>query len=214
MNTTLARLRPASSFIRRVLNRPRDESERGQVLVIVGAGLLVMILMVGLVIDVGFAWGQQRDSQNASDSAAEAGATMMAANRFRLRHRAKKGEYGARMALALLAQTDRLLGVILLGNNLINAASAMLTSTFPVAGSSTSNVFPEAAGRHSPLISRPVGTEASSPLSRSAVTAGCAVTVTVTPSSVRVIEPYGAVGAPPRGSFLSQYCSAGPGVYA
>lgn len=80
MNTTLARLRPASSFIRRVLNRPRDESERGQVLVIVGAGLLVMILMVGLVIDVGFAWGQQRDSQNASDSAAEAGATMMAAN--------------------------------------------------------------------------------------------------------------------------------------
>ena len=50
-------------------------------------------------------------------------------------------------------------------------------------GSSTSNVFPDAAGRHSPLISRPVGTEASSSLSRSAVTVGCAVTVTMTPSS-------------------------------
>lgn len=59
---------------------PRATSESGQVLVIVGVGLLAMIGMVGLVIDVGHAWGQQRDSQNASDSAAEAGATMMAQN--------------------------------------------------------------------------------------------------------------------------------------
>lgn len=58
---------------------PRD-SERGQVLVIVGVGLLAMIAMVGLVIDVGHAWGQQRDSQNASDSAAEAGAVFMGQN--------------------------------------------------------------------------------------------------------------------------------------
>ena len=55
-------------------------SERGQILVIVGVGLLAMVAMVGLVIDVGHAWGQQRDSQNASDSAAEAGATMLAQN--------------------------------------------------------------------------------------------------------------------------------------
>lgn len=53
---------------------------------------------------------------------------MMAANRHRLRHRAGKGERGARLALDLLAQTDRLLGVILLGNNLINAAAATLTA--------------------------------------------------------------------------------------
>jgi hypothetical protein len=59
---------------------PRAAAERGQVLVIVGAGLLAMIAMVGLVIDVGHAWGQQRDSQNASDSAAEAGAVQMAEN--------------------------------------------------------------------------------------------------------------------------------------
>jgi hypothetical protein len=58
----------------------RDESERGQVLVIVGVGLVAMIAVVGLVIDVGHGWGQQRDSQNASDASAEAGATVMAHN--------------------------------------------------------------------------------------------------------------------------------------
>jgi Mg2+/Co2+ transporter CorB len=53
---------------------------------------------------------------------------MMAANRYRLKHRALRGERGAKLAVALLGQTDRLLGVILLGNNLINAASATLTT--------------------------------------------------------------------------------------
>ena len=53
---------------------------------------------------------------------------MMAVNRYRLKHRAQRGNRGAKMALALLAQTDKLLGVILLGNNLINAAAATLTA--------------------------------------------------------------------------------------
>ena len=53
---------------------------------------------------------------------------MLAANRVRLRHRAQRGSHGARVALQLLARTDRLLGVILLGNNLINAAAATLTA--------------------------------------------------------------------------------------
>jgi len=53
---------------------------------------------------------------------------MMAANRMRLRHRAQRGSAGARTAMQLLAQTDRLLGVILLGNNLVNAAAATLTA--------------------------------------------------------------------------------------
>ena len=57
---------------------------------------------------------------------------MMAANRYRLKHQAQRGARGARLALALLAQTDRLLGVILLGNNLINAASATLASIITV----------------------------------------------------------------------------------
>lgn len=53
---------------------------------------------------------------------------MMAANRFRLRHLAKSGHHGAEKALALLNRTDKMLGVILLGNNLINAAAATLVS--------------------------------------------------------------------------------------
>ena len=53
---------------------------------------------------------------------------MMASNRYRLKHRAQRGNRGAKLALALLAQTDKLLGVILLGNNLINAAAATLTA--------------------------------------------------------------------------------------
>ncbi len=51
---------------------------------------------------------------------------MMAANRYRLKHRAQRGNHGAKLALALLGETDRLLGVILFGNNLINAGAATL----------------------------------------------------------------------------------------
>ena len=53
---------------------------------------------------------------------------MMAANRFRLRHLAQSGSPGARKAIALLDKTDKMLGVILLGNNLVNAAAATLVS--------------------------------------------------------------------------------------
>ncbi len=51
---------------------------------------------------------------------------MMACNRYRLRALAEHGHRGARLALALLGQTDKLLGVILLFNTLINAAIATL----------------------------------------------------------------------------------------
>ena len=54
------------------------ESERGQVLVIVGLSLVVLVAMVGLVIDGGFAWGKQRITQNAADAASEAGAVVLA----------------------------------------------------------------------------------------------------------------------------------------
>ncbi len=53
---------------------------------------------------------------------------MMAVNRFRLRHRAKHGNRGARLAVGLLAQTDQLLGVILLGNTLVAAGAATITA--------------------------------------------------------------------------------------
>ena len=54
--------------------------------------------------------------------------SMMSLNRYRLSHLVKKGRKAAVMTQALLAKTDRLLGVILLGNNLVNSASAVLTA--------------------------------------------------------------------------------------
>lgn len=54
---------------------------------------------------------------------------MMASNRIRLRHMAQEGHRGARLAVALLGKTDQLLGVILLGNTLINSIAAMLTGS-------------------------------------------------------------------------------------
>lgn len=57
---------------------------------------------------------------------------MMAANRYRLKSLATSGNKGARLALALLAKTDRLLGVILLFNNLINIAAATLSSVITI----------------------------------------------------------------------------------
>lgn len=52
----------------------------------------------------------------------------MALNRYRLNHMVKQGRKSALMTQSLLAKTDRLLGVILLGNNLVNSASAVLTA--------------------------------------------------------------------------------------
>ena len=64
----------------------------------------------------------------ASGFSSMAETAMMAVNRYRLRHRAKQGSRGAKLALSLLAETDRLLGVILLVNTLVNAAAATLTA--------------------------------------------------------------------------------------
>ena len=58
---------------------------------------------------------------------------MMAANKFRLNHKAKnENNKGAKLAINLLNQTDKLLGVILLGNNLVNTAAATLVSLISV----------------------------------------------------------------------------------
>lgn len=45
---------------------------------------------------------------------------MMSLNRYRLRHLAKRQHAGARRASALLEQPDRLIGIILIGNNFVN----------------------------------------------------------------------------------------------
>ena len=51
----------------------------------------------------------------------------MALNRFRLKHLADSGNKGAQRAQKLLAQPDRLIGVILLGNNIVNIMLVQLT---------------------------------------------------------------------------------------
>jgi Mg2+/Co2+ transporter CorB len=53
---------------------------------------------------------------------------LMRLNRYRLRHRARSGHRGARLAESLLARPDRLIGLILLGNNLVNIAAAQLVT--------------------------------------------------------------------------------------
>jgi Mg2+/Co2+ transporter CorB len=53
---------------------------------------------------------------------------MMTLNRYRLRHLAGSGHRGAQRALKLLDRPDRLIGLILIGNNLVNIlASAIAT---------------------------------------------------------------------------------------
>ncbi len=53
---------------------------------------------------------------------------MMSLNRYRLRHLANNGHKGAERAIKLLERPDRLIGLILIGNNLVNIlASAIAT---------------------------------------------------------------------------------------
>lgn len=58
--------------------------------------------------------------------------SMMALNRYRLRAMVRLGSRAARRVQDLLARTDRLLGVILLGNNLVNATAATLTGVITI----------------------------------------------------------------------------------
>ncbi len=53
---------------------------------------------------------------------------LMSLNRYRLKHLAQQGHRGAMIASSLLARPDRLIGLILLGNNFVNIfASAIAT---------------------------------------------------------------------------------------
>ena len=79
----------------------------------ISTGSLIIALLIFLVLSAFF-------------SIAET--SMMALNRYRLKHLVKTGNRGARLAAQLLARTDRLLGVVLLGNNLINAAAAAVVT--------------------------------------------------------------------------------------
>lgn len=53
---------------------------------------------------------------------------LMSLNRYRLRHRARSGQRAARVAEQLLKRPDRLIGLILLGNNAVNLGAAALVT--------------------------------------------------------------------------------------
>ena len=53
---------------------------------------------------------------------------LMSLNRYQLRHKAREGHRGARIAEKLLQRPDRLIGLILLGNNLVNFSAASLVA--------------------------------------------------------------------------------------
>ncbi len=76
-------------------------------------GVLV-ILLVGLILLSGFFSGSET--------------ALMSLNRYRLRHQAKQGHRGAIRTAKLLERPDRLISLILLGNNFVNIlASAIAT---------------------------------------------------------------------------------------
>ena len=58
--------------------------------------------------------------------------SLMSVSRYRLKHLAKSGNTGAKLATKLLKETDKLLSVILLCNNFSNAAAATLVTIIAV----------------------------------------------------------------------------------
>lgn len=56
----------------------------------------------------------------------------MSLNRYRLRHLEKKGHSAAKRSSALLKRPDRLIGVILIGNNLVNNIAAAITTLIAI----------------------------------------------------------------------------------
>ncbi|NNF16099.1 MAG: HlyC/CorC family transporter [Gammaproteobacteria bacterium] len=57
---------------------------------------------------------------------------LMRVNRYRLAARARSGHRGARLAARLLAKPDRLIGLILLGNNVVNIAATTLATVLAI----------------------------------------------------------------------------------
>jgi Mg2+/Co2+ transporter CorB len=80
-------------------------------------GLLVGVLIALLVLSAFFA---------STETA------LMSLNRYRLRHLARSGQQSARLAEKILQRPDRLIGLILLGNNLVNFAAAALATVIAI----------------------------------------------------------------------------------
>jgi Mg2+/Co2+ transporter CorB len=57
---------------------------------------------------------------------------LMAINKYRLKHLANNGHRGARLAQKLLTRPDRLIGLILLGNNMVNILAASIATVIAI----------------------------------------------------------------------------------
>jgi len=66
---------------------------------------------------------------------------LMAINKYRLRHLANKGHRGAKLAQKLLLKPDRLIGLILLGNNLVNILAASIATIIGIRLFGTSGIW-------------------------------------------------------------------------
>ena len=56
----------------------------------------------------------------------------MSLNRYRLRHLTKSGHGGAKRASELLERPDRLIGIILLGNNFVNILASSISTILAI----------------------------------------------------------------------------------
>jgi Mg2+/Co2+ transporter CorB len=79
----------------------------------VPTGLLVALIVVLVVLSAFFSGTET---------------ALMSLNRYRLRHQARAGHRGARLAEWLLQRPDRLIGLILLGNTAVNLGAAALAT--------------------------------------------------------------------------------------
>jgi Mg2+/Co2+ transporter CorB len=66
---------------------------------------------------------------------------LMSLNRYRLRHEARSGNKAARITEKLLERPDRLIGLILLGNNAVNLTAAALTTVIAIRVGGESAIF-------------------------------------------------------------------------
>lgn len=66
---------------------------------------------------------------------------LMRLNRYRLRHRARSGLRSAKLTESLLQKPDRLIGLILLGNNTVNLAAAALVTVISIRIGGESAIF-------------------------------------------------------------------------
>ena len=76
---------------------------------------------------------------------------LMTLNRLRLKNLAKKSK-GAKLAQRLLQQPDRLIGLILIGNNFINIAASTITTIAAFKIAADSSISPEAAAAYGTVI--------------------------------------------------------------